>query len=69
MAILIQSPKISIAQNFGLALEAMIERYRDHRMFRKTITELNALSDRELHDLGINRSGIKRLAIKAVYGE
>ncbi len=40
---------------------------RNRRMFRKTINELNALSDRELHDLGLNRSMISDVARSAVY--
>ncbi len=40
---------------------------RQRAMFRKTINELSALSDRELHDLGLNRSMITDVARNAVY--
>ncbi|MEE3316193.1 MAG: DUF1127 domain-containing protein, partial [Pseudomonadota bacterium] len=33
------------------------------------VRELRALSGRELADLGINRSMIRRLALEAAYGE
>lgn len=38
------------------------------RLYRQTVRELNALSPRELADLGINRSMIRRLAHEAAYG-
>ncbi|WP_204115729.1 DUF1127 domain-containing protein [Shimia biformata] len=42
-------------------------KYRAHREYRKTIDELRALTDRELADLGLHRSMIKRVAKEAVY--
>ncbi len=35
--------------------------------FRTTLRELSALSDRELADLGLNRSVIRRVAYQAAY--
>jgi len=49
------------------ALENFKKTMRDRAMFRKTVSELRALSDRELHDLGLNRSMISDVAHKAVY--
>ncbi|MCK5885255.1 MAG: DUF1127 domain-containing protein [Alcanivorax sp.] len=49
------------------AFENFKKTMRQRAMFRKTITELNSLSDRELHDLGLNRSMITDVARKAVY--
>jgi uncharacterized protein YjiS (DUF1127 family) len=37
------------------------------RVYRATIFELSALSNRDLNDLGIPRSNIKRLAMEAAY--
>lgn len=37
------------------------------RVFRTTFEELNALSNRELADLGMSRSEIKRVAYEAAY--
>lgn len=37
------------------------------RVYRATFSELAALTDRELRDLGIPRSNIKRLAMEAAY--
>lgn len=41
------------------------ERFRQYRVFRETYNELSALSDRELSDLGLSRSMIRRLALEA----
>ena len=36
--------------------------------FRRTVAELDACSERDLHDLGIARCDIPRIAREAVYG-
>lgn len=36
--------------------------YKNWRDYRKTVNELNALSTRELSDLGINRHDIRTIA-------
>lgn len=36
-------------------------------VYRATLFELSALSERDLIDLGISRSNIKRLAMEAAY--
>jgi uncharacterized protein YjiS (DUF1127 family) len=43
-------------------LGAALER---RRIYRTTLTELRALSDRDLADLGLHRSMIKRIALEA----
>ncbi|MGJ8628741.1 MAG: DUF1127 domain-containing protein [Sulfitobacter sp.] len=37
------------------------------KIYRATYAELSTLSDRDLRDLGIARSNIKRLAMEAAY--
>jgi uncharacterized protein YjiS (DUF1127 family) len=37
------------------------------KVYRATLFELSVLSDRDLGDLGIPRSSIKRLAMEAAY--
>ncbi|MFY9210767.1 MAG: DUF1127 domain-containing protein [Aestuariivita sp.] len=37
------------------------------RLFHQTLSELAALSNRELPDLGLHRSELKRTALEAVY--
>ncbi|SEP23079.1 Uncharacterized conserved protein YjiS, DUF1127 family [Salinihabitans flavidus] len=46
---------------------AVTDTLRKRHAFRKTVTELSALSDRELADLGLNRSAIRSVAYQAAY--
>jgi uncharacterized protein YjiS (DUF1127 family) len=43
----------------------IIGRYKDWRSYRRTINELNALSNRELAGLGISRADIHFVARRA----
>ena len=40
----------------------------DYRLYRRTLTELESLSDRELRDLGLSRLSIREVAYDSVYG-
>lgn len=42
--------------------------FADHRKYLATCDELNALSDRELADLGISRGNVREIAHESVYG-
>ena len=46
-------------------LSGRVERYR---LYRRTLDELNELSNRELADLGLHRSAIRATAQAAAYG-
>ncbi len=37
------------------------------KLYRSTLDELQSLSDRELADLGLHRSGLPRIAYQAAY--
>lgn len=50
---------------FSAWIEAAKTRYVRNRMYRQTVNELSALSARELADLGLHRSMIKRVAAQA----
>lgn len=41
-------------------------KFSNWRKYRETLTELDRMTDRELHDLGIGRSDIRRVARTAV---
>ena len=43
--------------------------YTDFRSYIATFEELNALTDRELADLGISRLSVRDVARQAVYGK
>lgn len=48
------------------SLQLMAQR---RRVYRQTLTELDALSDRDLADLGLHRSMISAVAKDAAYGK
>ncbi|RPE71936.1 uncharacterized protein DUF1127 [Pacificibacter maritimus] len=48
---------------------SLAQRIADYRVYRETMVELEALSDRDLNDLGIGRSGIRSIALEAAYGK
>ena len=50
-------------------LEAARENWGKWRVYRKTVNELSALSDRDLNDLGLSRSMIRGIALEAAYGK
>ena len=47
-----------------IIIHAFVERVRRWAMYRNTVRELSVLSDRDLNDLGINRSDIEYVARK-----
>lgn len=53
------------ASGLSVFFANVAERARKYRIYRETFNELNALSNRELADLGLSRSMIRRLAIEA----
>lgn len=65
------APRTALVSGSGLS--GLIARTRDalHRrgVYRQTRQELEALSTRELADLGISRSMITRMAWEAAYGK
>lgn len=54
-----QAQKKELAMNIARSLT-------NWRKYRQTVTELGRMSDRELHDLGIGRNDIRRVARTAV---
>jgi hypothetical protein len=43
--------------------------WRAHCVYRQTLTELQALSPRELTDLGLTPSMLRTVALEAAYGK
>lgn len=54
-------------------IAGLVERARDNMarnaLYRRTVSELSNLSDRELSDLGIGRGMITRIAHEAAWGK
>lgn len=55
------------AENQGF-IARMRKSYADHRMYRRTLDELQGLSDRELTDLNLSRFSLRQVAYESVYG-
>lgn len=64
---------LSIESGLLRRLSGLVSDFREARqrgrVFRQTLRELNALTNRELADLGIARSMITRVAYEAAYGK
>lgn len=48
-------------------LNTAVERRTKHRTYRDTLAELQTLSNRELADLGLHRSELKRIAWESAH--
>ena len=53
------------SRGFADLFGTLVARFERYRKVRETIAEMSALSDRELKDLGLSRSEIRRLALEA----
>ena len=59
---------LSVVARLGEILGQAAEAYGAWRIYRRTFNELSGLSMRELDDLGISRSEIRRIALESAYG-
>lgn len=57
----------SIFARIGAGFEALATRYKQYRMYRDTFDGLNALTSRELADLGLHRSELHKVAMESAY--
>ncbi len=57
-----------ITHRIAATFKSVAARIATYRVYRKTVSELSELSTRELDDLGLSRSMIKRTALEAAYG-
>lgn len=58
----------SFAGSLFAGIENLRQRFVAYRQFRETLDGLNALTDRDLADLGLHRSQIPAVAKETVYG-
>lgn len=61
-----QSNSGAFARGF---LASIREAFECRKVYYRTLSELNALSNSDLADLGLSRSGLKRTALEAAYGK
>lgn len=59
---------ITLSQRFAALRENFVAARAQRKIYTTTINELEMLSNRDLADLGISRSGIKAVALEAAYG-
>ena len=52
-------------RSYRTDLRAWFEKYK---VYRSTLRELSQLGDRDLADLGLNRSMIRKVAMQSAYG-
>lgn len=58
----------SIFARIGAGFEAIATRYKKYRLYRETFDGLNALTNRELADLGLSRGELRTVAFDSTYG-
>ena len=63
----IQRFEHTLVERMRSSFEESRRQYRMRQAFRRTVDEMNALSERELDDLGLARGDIADVARKAVY--
>ena len=63
-----RAQNIGFADRLGTIAKSVKLALHRRRLFNQTVRELNALTDRELADLGIHGSMIKDIAKQAAYG-
>ena len=63
-----RSQTATLGARFSEYREAAVAAYGNWRVYRTTLNELQELSPREMADLGMNRSMIRRIALEAAYG-
>lgn len=58
-----------LADRLAVLRDAVLTAIAQRRTYVRTVAELNALTDRELADLGISRFSIPEIAREAAYGK
>ncbi len=64
-----RSNTISLGQRIAEIAAQFSEGYQAWRLYRRTLSELQGLSMRDLNDLGLNQTTLHRAALDAAYGK
>ena len=56
---------VTLGDRFAALRETLATRRAERKIYRETYNELASLTDRELNDIGLSRSQIKRVALEA----
>ena len=65
----VRNDALSVRDLFSSPIAALKVMAQRRRVYVQTVTELQALSDRDLADLGLHRSMIRAVAKDAAYGK
>ncbi len=55
----------SLLSRLHAATDALVGRINRYRLYRRTLDELSGLTNRELADIGLHRSELRRVAAEA----
>jgi uncharacterized protein YjiS (DUF1127 family) len=58
---------LSVSGRLAQLRTTLSTRLANYRIYRATLSELSALSDQELNDVGLSRGMIRDVALAAVY--
>ncbi|MCV2868984.1 DUF1127 domain-containing protein [Defluviimonas sp. WL0002] len=61
--------ELGLTDRIGAFLRNLQDARGRHKVYRQTVKELSALTERELLDLGISPSMITSIAMEAAYGK
>lgn len=59
--------RASVSNRFSGFIGGFSARFAQYRTYRRTLDELESLTDRELSDLGISRHSLRSIAYRAAY--
>ncbi len=61
MAVLdnVSLPRVNLFNFLGAYKKALDKKWKQYKIYRRTVKELEFLSDRELNDIGLNRYDIR----------
>ncbi len=63
----IRIPGAALIERTGTFMSSLADRFAKYQLYRNTVRELEALSDRDLADLGLHRSSIRSIALESAY--
>ena len=64
-----QVARKGVTDRLAVLKDGVVTALQQRRTYARTVSELNALTDRELTDLGISRLSIPDIAHEAAYGK
>ena len=64
-----RSARATLSDRYTTFKTDLADRWARYRVYRETVSELSALSNRDLADLGIGRGAIHGIAMEAAYGK